>query len=163
MRLLFSILLSDYLLCTAIGLLSFRVFANAETLFYYSTCAPTTSRMLSMEEIQALLAKTRDEPPKANSTDVSMHKEAEQEGEEYGNGRGSSEETFASPASATDPPDDPTLDDYDGASMDDVAAKPVPSDSEHVTKESPLTSAAGEILEQGTTRHDPNIPGTCTI
>ena len=40
-------------------LLAPRVFANAETLFYYARDARSTTKLLSPEEIQALLAQTK--------------------------------------------------------------------------------------------------------
>lgn len=43
-------------------ILTFRVFANAETLFYYTAFARPTKKLLSLEEIMRLLAQATDQP-----------------------------------------------------------------------------------------------------
>ncbi len=96
-----------------------RVFANAESLFYYAAYAPMTTRMLSVEEIQALLAKTKEEPLKPNVTSINVTRSEEgEEGEEGGGSRGSRGET---PSRATDQPGDLYLDDYDELSAEEFA------------------------------------------
>ena len=49
----------------------YRVFANAETLFYYTSFSRPTKKLLSLEEVKRLLAQATGQPPPHNVTEVS--------------------------------------------------------------------------------------------
>ena len=71
--------------------LALRVFANADSLFYYARVARLGKRLLSPEEIQALLSRAK-EPEATNVTSVPIARRdiegGEEDGEESGGGRG---------------------------------------------------------------------------
>ena len=74
------------------------MFANADSLFYYAREARLGKRLLSPEEIQALLSHARDSGDHTHHTSVSGHthntsqRKSTSEDEERGNGEGEGEE-----------------------------------------------------------------------
>ena len=77
--------------CVLLPALPLRVFANADSLFYYARDARLGKRLLSPEEIQALLSRAK-EPEATNVTSVPITRRdiegGEEDGEDIGGGRG---------------------------------------------------------------------------